>query len=91
MFYVYLLRSTKDGTLYIGYTKDLRQRLEQHRKGRAQTTKKHLPVELVYYEAYKSQKDAVSREQGLKHYGKALAQLKRRIRESLTTVAKVRG
>ena len=39
--------------------------------------------EVVYYESYKNQKEAVHRRDSLKLYGKAWAQLKRRVRESL--------
>jgi len=39
--------------------------------------------EVVYYEAYKSQKEAVHRQDSLKLYGNAWAQLKRRIKGSL--------
>lgn len=35
--------------------------------------------ELIYFEAYKDQKLALTRERRLKYYGKALAQLKKRI------------
>ena len=38
---------------------------------------------VVYYESYKNQKEAVHRQDSLKLYGKAWAQLKRRIRKSL--------
>ena len=87
MFYVYLLKSKKDGALYIGYTKDLRRRMEEHQKGRTFTTRKHLPVELVCYEAYKSDQDAILREKR----GKALGQLRRRINESLSNNQKGAG
>ena len=83
MYYVYLLRSIKDGSIYIGYTRDLQRRLEEHRSGITYTTRKHLPVELVYYEAYKSITDAKNRERGLKYHGRALAQLRKRLKCSL--------
>jgi len=34
MFYVYILKSEKDGKLYIGYTNDLKRRLEEHNSGK---------------------------------------------------------
>ena len=39
--------------------------------------------EVVYYESYKNQKEAIHRKNSLKLYGNAWAQLKRRIRKSL--------
>ena len=83
MYYVYLLKSVKDGATYIGYTRNLQRRVEEHRSGVTYTTRRHLPVELVYYEAYKSITDAKNREKGLKSHGRALAQLRRRLKCSL--------
>ena len=65
-FYVYILRSQKDGNLYTGFTNDLRRRIGEHREGRVTSTKGRLPVELVYYEACLSQADATKREKYLK-------------------------
>ena len=72
-----------NGEIYIGCTKDLRKRIEQHKAGEVYTTKKYLPVKLIYYEAYNSEENAKEREDRLKFYGKALAQLKRRIKHSI--------
>jgi len=33
MYYVYVLQSGVDGNFYVGYTKDLNLRFEQHQKG----------------------------------------------------------
>lgn len=51
MFYTYVLRSKKDNKLYIGFTPDLKSRVEKHNKGLVVSTKKRRPLELVYYEA----------------------------------------
>ena len=40
MYYVYVLKSSKDKKLYIGYTTNLKQRLEQHKAGGSISTKK---------------------------------------------------
>ena len=77
-FYVYLLRG-KAGGIYIGCTADIDRRLQEHREGKNCSTKKILPVELVYFEAYKSSKDAFEREKHLKYYGSALRNLKLRL------------
>lgn len=81
MYYVYILKN-ESGGLYYGCTGDLRLRLEQHNTGQSPSTRGHV-WKLVYYEAYVSKLDAFARERRLKFQGQALAQLKRRIRESL--------
>ena len=82
--WVYILKSKKDGDLYIGSTNDLRRRLEEHNSGKVRSTKSRIPFELVYYEAYKSEKDARQREQNLKLRSRAFTQLKRRIENCVT-------
>ena len=66
MFYTYVLRSKKDGKLYIGYTKNLDSRISEHNSGKVQSTKYRIPFDLVYYEACRNQKDALRREKYLK-------------------------
>ncbi|MFH0852223.1 MAG: GIY-YIG nuclease family protein, partial [bacterium] len=39
MFYVYILKSSKDKKLYIGSTNDLKRRFSQHNNGDEQSTK----------------------------------------------------
>lgn len=83
MFYVYILKSEYNGSLYTGFTIDLRERFQKHNKGLVQSTKRYLPWELIYYEAYKSKKDALMREKQLKRFAKGFASLRNRIRDSL--------
>lgn len=66
MFYTYVLESTKDSNLYIGYTNDLRKRIKEHNEGRVEATRGRNPLKLVYYEACLCEKDAVKREKYLK-------------------------
>ena len=66
MFYVYILQSLKDNKLYIGYTSDLKNRFSEHQRGCVSTTKNRRPLVLIYYEAYRSEKDARVREKFLK-------------------------
>jgi len=71
MYYVYVLKSSKDRKFYTGYTKDLKLRLEQHKKGFVESTKNRIPIKLIYYEACLSRDDATHREKYLKtHLGK---------------------
>ena len=83
MFYVYILKSKKDGQCYTGSTNDLKDRFKEHNNGKVLSTKARRPFELIYYEAYKSDHDARKREKNLKLRSKAFAQLKKRIYESL--------
>lgn len=83
MFYVYILKSKKDNNLYTGSTSNLRKRFYEHNSGKVFSTKSRRPFELIYYEAYKTEKDARNRESNLKLRSKAFVQLKKRIKESL--------
>lgn len=66
MHYVYVLKSLKDNKFYIGYTNDLRKRIELHNAGRVESTKLRKPFDLVYYEASQNREDALKREKYLK-------------------------
>ena len=71
MFYTYVLYSLKDSKLYIGYTQNLKLRIEQHNKGNVSSTKNRLPLKLIYFEACINQTDALKREKYLEsYYGK---------------------
>ena len=66
MFYVYLLMSKLDGKIYTGYSKDLKSRIRKHLSKGVYTTKRMHELELIFYEAFKSKKDAIRREKYLK-------------------------
>ena len=66
MFYVYVLRSEKDGNFYVGFTSDLKKRIEEHNQGLTKSTKYRRPLELIYYEASRHRIDAMRREKYLK-------------------------
>ena len=68
-FYVYVLESLKDGKRYIGYTSDLRRRIEEHQKGKSYSTRPRLPMKLIYFEACTNKEDAERREGYLKATG----------------------
>ena len=83
MFYTYVLKSEKDGKLYVGFTKDLKQRFECHNNGLVPSTRERRPLRLIYYEACLSKDDALKREKYLKTYhGKMF--IKKRIKSYLT-------
>ena len=64
--YTYILRCS-DGTLYTGYSTDVKARVLKHNSGKgAKYTKARRPVELVYYEEYSSKSEALRREAAIK-------------------------
>jgi putative endonuclease len=65
-FYTYVLKSEFDGTLYVGWTNDLKHRLTEHNGGHVASTKLRIPMTLVYYEACLSREKAILREKQLK-------------------------
>ncbi len=84
MFYVYVLQDVKKrDEFYIGYTPDLRKRLQRHNAGEQAYTKGG-SWRVVYYEAYLTEKTARQREYKLKHSGSSRALLMKRISQSLT-------
>ena len=83
MYYTYVLLSKKDNKFYVGYTKNLKLRFEQHNKGKVKSTKDRQPLELIYYEACLNQQDATKREKYLKtYYGKFY--IKKRLKSYFT-------
>ena len=65
-YYTYVLESKKDKNLYVGFTDDLKNRLNEHNLGKVEATKNRKPLELVYYEACKDKKKAIKREKYFK-------------------------
>ena len=65
-FYTYVLESLKDGNRYIGYTNNLRKRLEEHKKRLSFAAKFRLPFRLIYFEGCLNSEDAKRREDYLK-------------------------
>jgi putative endonuclease len=81
--YVYVLRSLKDQQFYVGFTKNLPQRVQAHNDGLVGSTKRRIPFELVYWEGCLNQTDATQREKYLKSaWGKRY--IKNRLRNYLT-------
>ena len=78
MFYVYLLRDPESGSIYVGYSSDLRRRVREH------ASRDHPGWMLVYYEAYGSEVDARRRERRLKHHGSGLRELRKRLEDGLS-------
>lgn len=73
MYYVYVLKRGDNVMTYIGYTNNLQRRFKEHK------TKQ---PNLIYYEAYKNERDARNRERMLKQRGQTVRRLKERIKHS---------
>jgi len=82
-YYTYVLQSMKDLQFYVGYTKNLIKRIDEHNKGKVTSTRSRLPLKLIYWEGCLNQQDATQREKYLKTaWGKRY--LKNRIKNYLT-------
>lgn len=71
-YYVYILASKRNGTLYIGVTNNLVKRACEHRSGLVDGfSKKYRTHRLVYYEIYYAIDEAILREKRLKKWNRA--------------------
>jgi putative endonuclease len=71
-FFVYILASKRNGTLYVGVTNDLARRLSEHKaKLVAGFTRKHEVDQLVYFETFNSILEARAGEHSLKRWRRA--------------------
>jgi len=65
-YFVYIIKSLKDDTYYIGSTQDLSERMERHNQGRSTYTKSKKPWKLVYTEQHPDRSSATKREKEVK-------------------------
>jgi putative endonuclease len=71
-YYVYIMASRKNGTLYIGVTNDIARRAFEHREGLLSGFTKRYDVKLlVYVEAFDDIRAAIQREKNLKKWPRA--------------------
>ncbi|KKR71052.1 MAG: Endonuclease [Microgenomates group bacterium GW2011_GWC1_41_8] len=71
VYYVYILASKKNGTLYVGITNNLLRRIWEHKQEYVQGfTKRYRIHMLVYYEEYSVIHDALNREKQLKWWNR---------------------
>ena len=84
MYYTYVLLCKNEivREFYIGSTGDLENRIEEHKRGEVETTKKFDTITLIYYEACLNKTDARKRELKLKT-GFGRGYLKRRLENYL--------
>ncbi|MFH1460381.1 MAG: GIY-YIG nuclease family protein [Candidatus Omnitrophota bacterium] len=66
MFYVYTLYDAENDKFYVGYTRDLKRRISEHKQGVVHTTVRFTKIEIVHYEGFVSEEDALRRERYFK-------------------------
>jgi len=66
MWFVYLLKSSKDKKYYLGQTDDIKKRPKEHNKDKVKSTKNKIPFDLIAYKEYPTQNNARWREYNLK-------------------------
>jgi putative endonuclease len=70
-YWVYIMASGPNGTLYLGVTNDLIRRAYEHREGLLDGfTKRYGVKRLVYFEQHDSPAGAIQREKNLKHWSR---------------------
>jgi len=62
MYFVYILQSTKDKRTYVGYTKNISVRLQQHNSGYVKATKHRRPFKVLFFENFHTEIEARKRE-----------------------------
>ena len=69
---VYILASKRNGTLYVGVTSNLVQRIWQHRNDEVEGfTQKYKVHTLVWYEVHETMESAIAREKAIKDWQRA--------------------
>ena len=66
MYYVYIIQTETNGSYYVGYTRNISERLKRHNEGRSTYTKSKENWKLVYVEEYKTSAEARAREREIK-------------------------
>lgn len=66
MYYVYILKSKKDSSKYIGATADLKNRLQEHNSGKARYSSAKRPYQIIWYCAFTEKQRAYDFEKYLK-------------------------
>jgi len=66
-YFVYILRSLSDDSLYVGVTTDLDNRLKEHNQGESKFSSAKRPFELIWYCSFKDKSKAYEFERYLKH------------------------
>ena len=88
-YYVYVLKSQVKDFVYVGFTRDLKKRFKEHNNREELSTKHYVPLELIFYEAYRNIKDAKRREEYLKTT-KGKTALRSMLKEYITSIWRIK-
>lgn len=66
MFFAYVLKSIQHEYFYKGHCHDLEKRILQHNSGMTESIRPFIPFKLVYFEKFKTEKEAIDREKYFK-------------------------
>ena len=81
---VYVIQNDVSNEIYIGYTSNLKARLDTHNAGGKKSTTRKVGIwRYIYIELFRSKEDAQERERKLKAHGSAKQKLLTRLRKSL--------
>jgi putative endonuclease len=71
-YYVYIMASQRNGTLYVGVTNDLVRRAYEHKEGSVEGfTNRYDVKDLVFFEEHGDARNAIQREKNIKHWSRA--------------------
>lgn len=87
MYYTYILRNSLTNRYYIGYTPDLKNRLQKHLSGKVLSTKSNMNYRLEWYCAFQTRDKALNFEKYLKT-GSGVAFMKKRFLKSDVSLEK---
>ncbi len=68
---MYVLKGSSNPSFYIGYSSDLKRRVDEHNSRMSSATRRGIPWKVVYYETFSNKKCAMNRELKPKQRGRA--------------------
>ncbi|MBX9781842.1 MAG: GIY-YIG nuclease family protein [Chitinophagaceae bacterium] len=66
MYYAYVLKSVAHDYYYKGHCHDWEKRLQQHNSGMTKSIRLYIPFQMVYFEEFEKEQDAIDREKYFK-------------------------
>lgn len=66
MWHIYVLKSLRNGKIYIGCTDNIKQRYKEHNSGKVKSTKAYVPYKLIFSREFSNKTLALKREHFLK-------------------------
>jgi putative endonuclease len=66
MYFAYVLKSVSHDYFYKGHCSDIAKRVIQHNSGKTESIRPYIPFALVYFEAFETEREAITREKYFK-------------------------